>query len=291
MLVEAIEKISGFTRPIHSVVRAYDNQVTASASTLFFVNDHGVAITCKHVADLLVSGDPIWANFEQFKAAKRQIPEGKGYRAALQSLEAKFSYKKNTTVQLINSLANCGGFSGITCRSHPDLDLAIVTLEGFHNKQYTSHATFVKDTGKVKQGKYLCRYGFPFAEFNNFRLNPDTDNIEWTREGQVNSPAFPIDGIITRFTGSEARIIGIEMSTPGLRGQSGGPLFDQDGLVYGMQYATNHLHLGFDLKDFEIVNNGKKERVSDSAFLHVGLSVHVDRIKEFLSDNNIEFFE
>jgi hypothetical protein len=291
MLVEAIEKISGFTRPLHSILRTHDGQVTASASTLFFVNDNGVAITCKHVADLVVNGDPIWAHYEQFKLQKRQIPLGKGYRAALQSLETKFSFKRNTTVQIKNIFVNCGDFSGITCLAHPDLDLAIIRLEGFHNKLYTNHATFLNDSGKIKQGRYLCRLGYPFPEFNNFRLNPDSDNIEWTQEGNTNSPAFPIDGIITRYIGSEERIIGIEMSTPGLRGQSGGPLFDSEGLIYGMQYATNHLHLGFDVKDLEIVNNGNKEKVSDSAFLHVGLCVHVDRIKEFLRDNNIEFFE
>jgi hypothetical protein len=86
-------------------------------------------------------------------------------------------------------------------------------------------------------------------------------------------------------------ITGIEMSTPGLRGQSGGPLFDVNGTVYGMQFATNHLHLGFDLKDKEIFQEGRKNKVSNYPFLHTGICVHVDKIKEFLCQHNISFNE
>ena len=74
------------------------------------------------------------------------------------------------------------------------------------------------------------------------------DDIEWTNSGNPNSPLSPLDGIITRFGVDNNQIVSIEMSTPGLRGQSGGPLFDSEGLVYGMHYLTSHLHPGFDLK-------------------------------------------
>ena len=81
------------------------------------------------------------------------------------------------------------------------------------------------------------------------------------------------------------------MSTPGLKGQSGGPLFDINGFIYGMQYATNHLHLGFDMKNKEITSEGKKIKVTNQPFLHVGHCVHVDQIKEFLTEHKINFTE
>ena len=144
----------------------------------------------------------------------------------------------------------------------------------------------------MKQGKYLCRLGYPFPEFNNFKHDPIKDDIEWTAEGISASPAFPIDGIITRFVGdTSGKISGIEMSTPGLRGQSGGPLFDVNGTVYGMQFATNHLHLGFDMKEKEIVSDGKKSKVSNYPFLHVGRCIHVDEVKTFLTEHKIVFTE
>ena len=81
------------------------------------------------------------------------------------------------------------------------------------------------------------------------------------------------------------------MSTPGLRGQSGGPLFDREGIVYGMQHLTSHLHLGFDIKEKEIIQDGKKTKVSNFPFLHVGHCIHVDRIKDFLKEHHINYDE
>lgn len=156
---------------------------------------------------------------------------------------------------------------------------------------YRSYATFLRDTSKVKPGRSLCRLGYPFPEFTNYRYNPDNDDIEWTMEGRVSSPRFPIDGIVTRLLSDSSGIMGIEMSTPGLRGQSGGPLFDTNGVIYGMQSATRHLHLGFDIEDREVLVNGRRSRVSNYPFLNVGQCVHVDVIKSFLRERGVTYYE
>jgi hypothetical protein len=57
-----------------------------------------------------------------------------------------------------------------------------------------------------------------------------------------------------------------------------------------MQSATNHLDLDFDI-NVEVIRQGLKQRVKDSAFLHVGQCVHVNPIKTFLRANNVEFME
>ena len=170
----------------------------------------------------------------------------------------------------------------IDIHTHPSLDLAILQFKGFNQILYKGHATLLKDQTKISQGKFLCRLGFPFPEFNNFQLNAITDDIEWTNIGNSNSPIFPIEGMVTRFLGDQYQgIMGIEMSTPGLRGQSGGPLFDQNGIIYGMQYATGHLHLGFDQSNREIIINGNPTTISNYPFLHVGMCIHINKIKEF----------
>jgi S1-C subfamily serine protease len=84
---------------------------------------------------------------------------------------------------------------------------------------------------------------------------------------------------------------GIELSTPGLRGQSGGPLFDNNGIVYGMQFSTKHLHLGFDLVDKEIMVNTSIKKVSDYSFIHLGQCIHVNVIKAFLKQHNVKYYE
>jgi hypothetical protein len=102
---------------------------------------------------------------------------------------------------------------------------------------------------------------------------------------------FPIEGMVTRFIAGENKVYGIEMSTPGLKGQSGGPLFNKEGIVYGMQYSTKHLHLGFDMLDKEILLNNTIKKVSDYSFIHLGQCIHVDIIKEFLKEKKVKFFE
>jgi hypothetical protein len=294
MFESAIEKAHQFTRPLHTISRTYGGLVLPGTSTFFFVNDNGVAITCKHVLDLIPTSDKVNQTYQQFKAERAKIPnDGRG-KKLLQGLEMKYKYQSDTTIQLKNNFLNSfDKIDQIICHAHPTLDLAILEFKGFNKTFYEGHAQFLKDTSSIKTGKYLCRIGYPFPEFSNFRHNPDNDDIEWTNTGNPNSPVFPIDGIVTRFVGDATTnsVIGIEMSTPGLRGQSGGPLFDTEGRVYGMQFATNHLHLGFDMKDQEMFVNGKKTKISNSPFLHVGLCVHADRIKDFLRQHNISFSE
>ena len=85
------------------------------------------------------------------------------------------------------------------------------------------------------------------------------------------------------------RIIGLELSTPGLKGQSGGPLFDKEGVVCGLQSSTGSLPLGFDQVNREIMVHGKKKKVSNYPFLHLGICVHVDFIKRFLDENDVKY--
>jgi hypothetical protein len=294
MYVKAIEKILSFTRPLHTISRTYAGLLLPGTSTFFFVNDNGVAITCKHVLNLIPAADEINQRFQRFREERDKIPRDGKFKKMLHGLEMKYKYQPESTVQLKNNFLNCfDNIKEITCHAHPTLDLAIMEFKGFNKVLYEGHASFIKDSTSIKQGQNLCRIGFPFPEFNNFRHDPVRDDIEWTQTGNPNSPSFPIDGIVTRFVAesSQNQIVGIEMSTPGLRGQSGGPLFDMEGKVYGMQYATNHLHLGFDIKEKEIIQDGKKGKVSNYPFLHVGLCVHVDRIKEFLREHHIGFSE
>lgn len=293
MFQQAIEKVLQFTRPLHSISRTYGGLLLPGSSTFFFVNGNGVAITCKHVAEMIPAAESINQHFAKFKSELRALPNDNKYKRNVQGLELKYKYLPETSIQLKNNFLNCfDQIREITCHAHPTLDLAILEFKGFNKIFYSSHARFIKDSSRIKQGMSLCRIGYPFPEFSNFRHNPDTDDIEWTNTGNPNSPSFPIDGIVTRFVASNpADVTGIEMSTPGLRGQSGGPLFDSHGIVYGMQFATNHLHLGFDLKDHEIISNGKRTKVSNNPFLHVGICVHADKIKEFLKEKNISFTE
>ena len=194
MFESAIENALKFTRPLHTISRTYGGLILPGTATLFFVNDAGVAITCKHVVNLIPAADNINKTFLKFKDERNKLAKDNKYKRNLQGLELKYKYNSETTVQLKNNFLNCfDKIEQITYHVHPTLDLAILEFKGFNKILYTSHATFIKDSTTIKQGKYLCRTGFPFPEYNNFKHNTETDDIEWTNTGNPNSPAFPID--------------------------------------------------------------------------------------------------
>ncbi len=293
MFIEAIERVSDFTRPLHTIMRTYGGkQIIPGAATLFFVNEHGYALTCKHVVDLLVTAENINTTFAYFKAERDQLTRDATYNNNLRALEIKYKYEADTIVQIKSSFVDAvDTMSGFTVHLHPTLDLAILKLNDFNKIAYSGAAVFKKDGTRIKQGETLCRLGFPFPEFTNFRYNQTLDDIEWTSEGVMHSPRFPIDGMVTRFLSDGNLINGIELSTPGLKGQSGGPLFNKSGIIYGMQSSTKHLHLGFDIIDAEMMINSTLKKVTDYSFIHLGQCIHLDCIKEFLDEYNVMYYE
>jgi hypothetical protein len=220
MFSKAIEEAAGYTRPY-----AYDHpdlpwkQGHSRFSTLFFVNEEGYAVTCKHVADTIAPSDNMNKQFQQFKKERESIPKGGKAKQALTGLELKYKYKPESIVQIKNNFLDCVDKpSGFTMHTHPEYDLAIVKFNDFSRILYTGYAKFLKDSSKARQGIFLCRLGFPFPEFTNFAYNEKTDDIEWSSTGIQATPRFPIEGMITRFLANEKRMYGIEMSTPGLEG-------------------------------------------------------------------------
>lgn len=293
MFVDAIERVDTFTRPMHSIVRLYGHDaIVPGTATLFFVNQEGYAVTCKHVAELIDQVDTIHQHHRSFQGAHRDILRDKNYTHLLSQLENKFKLSADAIIRVRNSFISCvDQYTRVAIESHPTQDLAILHFEGYNRLLYRSHATFLGDSSLVKAGRSLCRLGYPFPEFNNFRYDASSDDIEWVATGRTTSPRFPTDGIITRLISEKNTITGIEMSTPGLRGQSGGPLFDPKGLIFGMQSSTRHLHMGFDIEDREVMVNGRKSRVSNYPFLNVGQCVHVDVIKSFLREKGVNYYE
>lgn len=262
MFVKSIENISRFVRPICFVERLNNDELISKTATLFFVNDEGVAITCKHVANTLINIDKL----------KNKKLENTDYKDAIISFTDCY--------EIINSIQYI---------LHPYYDIAIIKINGI-GKLYDGHCTFLKDSFEIKQGKNLCRLGFAFPEFNNYKIDSD-DKLVFTNKGNQNLPLFPIDGIITRLVRDENNTYGIELSTPGFNGQSGAPLFDEKGIVYGMQYMTKHLHLGFDITNQEIRIGNSKKIIDNYPFVNLGQCLHVNIIKDFLKQNNIPFHE
>jgi hypothetical protein len=134
-------------------------------------------------------------------------------------------------------------------------------------------------------GTSLCRLGYPFHQIQaTFDESTETFNLG---PGVFPIPRFPNDGIHTRIVmvpspdGSRTVKL-LETSTPGLLGQSGGPIFDRHGNVWAMQCKTQSLPLGF--APAAIVGN---QKVVEHQFMHVGWGTHVEDILKFLRLHNV----
>lgn len=293
MFKESIEKVANFTRPIHTIMRFYGGkQIIPGAATLFFVNGEGYAVTCKHVIEALIASENMQKTLTEFKSERDKLPKDGKFNSYVKGLELKYKFNSETILQMKSTFVDCvDSITGYSWILHPKYDLAIVKFDNYKTLHYSEYAIFRKYPTAIKQGEFLCRLGFPFPEFNNFQYNVTNDDIEWTNTGVKNSPRFPIEGMVTRFLADEGKLYGIEMSTPGLKGQSGGPLFNKDGIVYGMQFSTKHLHLGFDIEDKEILLNNKIKKISNYSFIHLGQCIHAETIKDFLKEHNVNYYE
>lgn len=295
MFVKAIETATEFTRPLLCISRTYGSEsIEPGGASLIVVNDEGWVLTCKHVALQIKAADSISNKYEKFKIEISTIPKGdKHYKSKLKTIEKKYSYVKGKgdVVQLKNNFVDVvDKFTGLTTYLHPVYDIALIKLDGFGKMLCNHFPFFASDSSILKQGKSLCRLGYPYPEFTNFRYDAAKDDIVWTKDGRVSTPLFPIVGILTRHVVDEkGRVVGVEMSTPGLKGQSGGPLFDTNGLVYGIQSSTITLPLGFDQENREIKVNGVSKKVNDYSFIHLGRCVHVDVIKEFMDLHGVKY--
>ena len=295
MFADAIEITGGFTRPIKLISRKYrESTVLPGLATMFFVNDDGWAITCKHVADQIIYADQINKKYNAFKKDASKIPAGKNHAGQIKKLELAYNFKTGATVQMkVQFPGSISSLKEFDIIRDPDHDAALIHFKGYQSTHYHGHAVFTKDLSRTRPGDFLCRLGFPFPEFSDFRYFPDRDDIDWDASaGSSNTPRLPIEGMFTRnLGGKDGKIYGLELSTPGLRGQSGGPLFNSAGIVIGMQSATKHLHLGFDMIGEKMMIQGREQTVNNQPFMHVGHCINAVVIKEFLKKNHVVYFE
>ena len=148
------------------------------------------------------------------------------------------------------------------------LDIGVIRLEGYQHPAEIGLPVFRADD--VEQGELLCRIGYPFHKVK----------ARWSRDKGFEFPSlFPVpafvnEALVSRFVNVSAEARFIETSTPGLKGQSGGPLIDVDGCICGIQSHTESYSLGFKPKN---------------QFIHVGRALHVTSVRDFLDKNNIAY--
>ena len=168
-----------------------------------------------------------------------------------------------------------------TFYSVPAVDLAIAQLEGFDPSSVAAYPVFKDPSKGIEPGRSLCRLGYPFLE-----IVPQFDETANRFELGMPMTRFPIEGMFTRIAdvavppGADTPnfpLRFLETSSPGFKGQSGGPIFDVDGTVWAIQVQTAHHPLGFSKK-------GEPEQ-----YLNVGLGVSTDTLFGVLREVGVDF--
>lgn len=287
MFTAAIAEATEFTRPVITSRRLLNGTVQAGCATYFMVNADGWALTAAHVV-------------EDVRRHSRDAPDVAAYLAAVAAIEADASLDARHKRKRIDKLQKRDDWiqdqsqwwcaDGVTVQvGHADTlaDIALVHLAPAAALGITRFARFRTGSTQLAQGTSLCRLGFPFHQVastfdvstGGFKLDPGTFPI----------PRFPLDGILTRHitvadANSARRVQCLEVSTPGLRGQSGGPVFDTSGRVCGMQSSTSHIPLGFEPT---LSVNGRQ--VVEHQFLNLGIAVDSDEILRFLDQHKVTY--
>lgn len=270
MFSEAVRIASGFTYPYVGLRRRADGQVFTILAAFIVVNPEGWIVTSAHlIEELLAAGKAVEGSESEAGAS----PDS---RIVLSSEMWAIPDFATTRPRLVAGRVNKAA------------DIATGRLEPFDQRAVAAFPVF-RDTAQspLEQGASVCRLGFPFhtvhaeydAAHNGFQVAPNAFPI----------PRFALDGIVARFnrrrTADGSSALFVETSTPGLRGQSGGPLLDTQGRVCGVQSQTAHVDLGFDAS----YENAAQEKITERQFLNVGLASHVDEVRALLDLDGVEY--
>ncbi len=290
MFAEAYKQASRFTQPVIISTRFFDKTVDCGCGAFVVINEEGWIVTAAH----------LWNSHFAFQQHLNELDE---YYSQVQAVKQDHKLNSRQKHAKINRLPTnpkwitnhsfWWGRDGVQLNDitpFPDADLVIGRLEPFDPTSFEAYPV-LKNPKTLEIATSLCKLGYPFhkieAAFDektgSFNLAPNALPL----------PRFPLEGIYTRNVKagkskdskySKYDIEFLETSSPGLRGQSGGPIFDVNGTVWAIQSRTMHFPLGFSPK---VTRN--EQEVEENQFLNVGWGIHPRLLVAFLKDSGIKF--
>ncbi len=287
MFAKAYQIASNFTQPILISIVRFDGVVECSVGSFVIVNADGWIVTAAHIFDTMLTHQRDTAEINQYNLEVSEIENNK-YLSTHDRKKRLDKVKYNPKWIKTYSYwwgADMHGIDNINLLTENDISIGKLTN---YNPQFCLQYPVFKKPENLAIGTSLCKLGYPFHEVkatfneknNSFQIAPTALPI----------PRFPIDGIFTRevlqpnSNNSQYEVKFIETSTPGFRGQSGGPIFDTAGNIWAIQSRTAHLALGFSPK--VVIDN---KEITEHQFINVGMGVHVETILKFLDANKVQY--
>jgi len=283
MFSKAYVLASKFTFPVIVSSRFFDGTVESGLATFVLINEQGWVLTAAHVVEPL----------NKIKQDRIEIENYQQQVASInQDVSLNIKRKREKIGRLvkndkwITNVSHWWGANGLIISSFvgsPFGDFALGKIENYTPDKTQVYPKF-RQTKEDLLGSSVCKLGFPL---HHIKSQWDIDKkLFILEENSLPVPRFPIDGICARFQvtkfpdNSELKFI--ETTTPGLKGQSGGPIFDTDGNICAIQVRTIHYELGFNTQSTE---NNKKQIVPQ--FLNTGIGISSESIINFLQKQKI----
>ncbi|MBN2605277.1 MAG: trypsin-like peptidase domain-containing protein [Bacilli bacterium] len=287
MYVNAHKVIEEFTRPIKLISRKLNStEVIPNCATGLIVNDEGWFLTCKHVGELMILNNQINSNYNNYRNELIAIENIKNLKSnqrknLIKNLNKKYNYNSEKTIQIKYNIGKwVTGLVDFKWFAHPTLDIMLFKPNFTGSLNCTKFPIFF--SGEVMVGKSLCKTGFPFSSFTNFQYDLATDDIQFNSSDTRGAVYFALDGIVSkRFEDTNGNITSFQMGSPGIKGQSGGPIFNSNGIIYGIQYATIILDLDFKSTK-KIKLKGKDIEKEENAFMYAGLGVASTEVIKYM---------
>lgn len=290
MFSSACTNAREFTFPIIISSRQVNGRCSAGIGTFVIINEEGWIVTAWHIIQSILDLRNAVKIYNDILSKRKSIEDDdkihKNEKRRLLNLH-KISPEMVTHFSVLygNVDWEIQQFRGI-----PEIDLAVGKIQNFKSSTIRTYPSFKDPKANMDSGSSLCKLGFPFHN-----IIPTFDEVSGSFSlpaGSLPVPLFPLEGIFTRGVRIDSNVaksyplMFVETSSPGLRGQSGGPTFDIHGNIWAIQSSTRHLKLGFGATSQMIA---KEKDILENQYLHVGWGIHAETIIGFLTEEKIKF--
>ncbi len=279
MFADACRSASEYTRPVVTSIRRRDGGVSAEVGSFIVLNSDGWILTAGHVFDSLVRYQGDMKKAEEIE----EINRSRGGRPGSPSGQIKMD------PSFLSNHSFWWGWDGVRLNNvtvNRQLDIAVGRLEPFVPGMVSGFPVLA-DPDDVRVGSALCRGGFCFPQLH---VEWDDAKSAFKINGIPQASIFFNDCFLSRSVDNgpaidkRYRLSYIETSTPGIKGQSGGPIFDPEGRMWAMQVSTRSIELGFQPT---ALNDGRT--VVENQFINIGVGLHVATVRRFLDDLDVRY--
>lgn len=287
MFNKAYNVANKFTHPLIVTLRFFDSTIEGGLGSFIVLNDEGWCMTAAHNFGAVFTFNQ---HQRELKECQEKIDKINSNTQIKDKQRKALARAIKPNKKWLTDFAILLGGQPINILQHfiyGENDIAFFQID---SKALIGQKVFpkIKNSSNISPGTSLCKLGFPFVEVKpTFNINTKQFALP---PNLLPIPLFPIEGIYTRnllqgkTVDGSMGILYIETSSPGLKGQSGGPIFDSDGNVYAVQSQNVTLPLGF---KGTVVVNGKK--IEENQFFNVGIGVHPMTIELLLKKHNIKY--